>query len=58
MPGGPKDFSQLELIGTIENAKVLQWRVWEFNPPKKAKFLAVLELDQTRIALTFVEIFS
>ena len=38
MPGGPTDFSQLDLIGTID------------NPPKKAKFMAILERDQTNLS--------
>ena len=38
MPGGPTDFSQLKLVGTLDNAKVLEWRTFTVNPPKQAKF--------------------
>ena len=58
MTGGPADFSQLELIGTFDNSQILEWRVFEFNPPKKAKFLAFIEKDQTAFSLLFLEIFS
>ena len=57
MPG-PTDFSQLELVGTFDNPQAFEMRVFEVNPPKKVKFLAILEKDQTYLGLTFVEMFS
>ena len=58
MTGGPTDFSQLELIGTFDNSQTFEWRVFQFNPPKKMKFLAFVNRDATAFALLFIEIFS
>ena len=55
MPGGPTDFSQLELIGTFDNPQRVEHRTFTVDPPKKAKFLAILETDGTSLLLHFLE---
>ena len=45
MPGGPTDFSQLELVGTFDDPRKWEWRVFNPKPPKKIKYLAILETD-------------
>ena len=57
MPGGPTDFTQLELIGTFDDPEPREWRTFTVNPPKKIKFLAILETDGTQLGIAFLEIF-
>ena len=58
MLGGPSDFSQLKLIGTWDNPKVDEWKFFLLDSPVEAKFMAILEADGTKLALTFIEVFS
>ena len=59
MPGGPTDFSKLELLRTFDqNLQPNEWVTYTVDPPKKAKFLALLETDGTRLALKFIEVFG
>ena len=58
MPGGPTDFSQLELIGTFDNPQPSEWRTFTVDPTKKVKFLAILETDGTSLEIQFLEVFS
>lgn len=57
-PSGLTDFSQLDLIGTLPNPQASEWRTLNVNPPKTAKFLAILETDRTQLAFSFIEVFS
>ena len=54
----PTDFSQLDLIGTFDNPKIKEKRIFLVTPPKMAKYLTILETDQTALTLTFMEVFS
>ena len=58
MPGGPTDFSQLKLIGTLDNAQAVEWRTFTVSPPKMAKFFAILQKDNSALGITFIEVFS
>ena len=57
MPG-PIDFSQLELIGTFDNPQRGEHRTFTVDPPKRAKFLAILETDGTMLEIRFLEVLS
>ena len=54
---GPTDFSQLELIGTFDNPQPYEMRMFTVEPPRMAKFLAILEKDGTDLSFTFIEVF-
>ena len=56
MPNGPTDFSQLELIGTYNNASKNGHRTYSVSPANKAKFLAILETDGTDLEIIFIEV--
>ena len=58
MPGGPTDFSQLDLIGNMNNFEPLEWNIFTIDPARKIKFLAILEKDKSSLALTFMEVFQ
>ena len=58
MPGGPTDFSQLDLIGNMNNFEPLEWNIFTIDPARKIKFLAIFEKDKSHLALTFMEVFQ
>ena len=58
MPGGPTDFSQLELIGTFDDPQSQEWRTFTVDPRKKAKFFVILQKDETNLEIKFLEVFS
>ena len=59
MPG-PTDFSQLDSVGTLPDppTKFYEMRTITVDPPKTARFLAILETDGSRLTICFLEVFS
>ena len=58
MPG-LTDFSQLDLIGTFGYPKSnYEMKTFNVEPPIKAKFLAILETDETFLSFCFIEVLS
>ena len=55
MPGGPTDFSQFELLGTSDDPEPSEWRTFSVTPPKKVKFLAILQTGGTKFEIAFLE---